>query len=291
MDRLQISPHFISSQIGQLFAVHYVPPPTTPTQGYVIHIPAFAEEMNKSRHIVSKQARLMAEQGWQVVVFDLSGTGDSEGLLVEVDWPCWLNDIQTVVDWLVTDQLPIVLWGLRLGASLAVDYLKQLSQSVNFHLLLWQPVIKGQPFLQQFLRMRLAADLLGEQTGETVKLLREQLKKEGSLEVAGYLLPYPLTSTIDQLDLTQQLLPSTVQVIWLEIVRDANASFSIPSQKTITAWQQNNNKVYQAKIFADPFWTTQELTKGDEFIEQSLHYLSQLLAKPELKQPVASLEG
>ncbi|MCX4024972.1 hydrolase 2, exosortase A system-associated [Endozoicomonas sp. SM1973] len=291
MDRLQISPHFLSTPAGHLYAVHYVPPSAISTKGYIVHIPAFAEEMNKSRHIISKQARLMAEQGWQVVVFDLSGTGDSEGLLVDVDWPTWLNNIQAVMDWLMTEPLPVVLWGLRLGACLAVDYLNRLPSPENTHLLLWQPIIKGQPFLQQFLRMRLAADLLDKQTGETVKLLREQLVKEGSLEVAGYLLPNQLTSAIDQIDLTQQLLPLTAQVVWLEMIRETGASLSLPSQKTIAAWQQNHNKLHQTNIVTDPFWSTQELTTGDGFIEQTLHYLPQLLIKSALKQSVVSMES
>ncbi|MDE1464985.1 hydrolase 2, exosortase A system-associated [Spartinivicinus poritis] len=291
MDRLQISPHFISTQTGHLYAVHYVPPSTASTKGYIIHIPAFAEEMNKSRHIISKQARLMAEQGWQVVVFDLSGTGDSEGLLVDADWQSWLSNIQAIMDWLVAEPLPVVLWGLRLGACLAVDYLNRLSSPVNTHLLLWQPIIKGSPFLQQFLRVRLAADLLGKQTGETVKLLREQLEKEGSLEVAGYLLPSKLTTAIDQMDLTQQSLPLTTQVVWLEMVRETGASLSLPSQKTIAAWKQNHNKLHQASIVTDPFWSTQELTTGDGFIEQTLHYLPQLLIKSTLKQSVAGMES
>lgn len=276
MDRLQISPHFIDTPLGQLYTVHYAPPPSLVTQGYIIHIPAFAEEMNKSRHIVSKQARQMAEQGWQVVVFDLSGTGDSGGVLEDIDWTVWLSNIRSVFDWVVKESLPIVVWGLRLGVCLAVDFLNNLTNTTNTHLLIWQPVVKGKPFIQQFLRVRLAADLMSNQTGETVKLLREKLAQEGRLEVAGYSLPYVLSTTIDQLDLTQQSLPPESKVIWIEMIREEGISLPMPSQKTMDVWQQTNC-LLQAKVLSDPFWSTQELVSGDEFIFQTNKYLRQIV--------------
>ncbi len=55
---------------------------------------------------------------------------------------------------------PVSLWGLRLGALLALDFAREISKKKLDRFILWQPVISGDSFLTQFLRLRLANEML-----------------------------------------------------------------------------------------------------------------------------------
>ena len=69
--------------------------------------------------------RQMAQAGFAVLRFDLSGTGDSDGRLADLGWPHWLADSQAALQALrdaSSDQdpdVPLWLWGVRGGAMLS----------------------------------------------------------------------------------------------------------------------------------------------------------------------------
>ena len=68
------------------FAVlHWPAEPRVPL-GLVVHAPAFAEEMNKSRRMVALQARALAEDGLAVLLVDPLGCGDSPGDFGDATW-------------------------------------------------------------------------------------------------------------------------------------------------------------------------------------------------------------
>jgi alpha-beta hydrolase superfamily lysophospholipase len=108
----------------------FSPPAGLPRAGAVVHVPAFAEEMNKSRRAVANAARAMAGRGWQVLVFDLHGTGDSSGDFGDATWSGWLEDLRAAIGWLREHAASEpVLWGLRSGCLLINDVLPQIDCS------------------------------------------------------------------------------------------------------------------------------------------------------------------
>ena len=152
MPRNQIEAFFLPRDEHSLFCLLFSPPPGTPSAGAVVHVPAFAEEMNKSRRAVANAARGLAERGWHVLVFDLHGTGDSSGDLGGATWAGWLKDVYAAVGWLRTRTgTEPALWGLRTGCLLINDALEHLRPS---QLIFWQPVLSGEAALTQFLRLR-----------------------------------------------------------------------------------------------------------------------------------------
>ena len=98
--RAQIEAFFFARDEHSLFCLLFSPPPGLPRAGAIVHVPAFAEEMNKSRRAVANAARAMAERGWQVLVFDLHGTGDSSDDFDDATWSGWLEDVRAAVSWL-----------------------------------------------------------------------------------------------------------------------------------------------------------------------------------------------
>ena len=91
-------PFFLQRGSRQLFCLHYAP--AGASRGAVVHVPAFAEEMNKSRRMASLQARALAAQGWHVLQLDLLGTGDSEGDFGDATWADWMDDVAEARRWL-----------------------------------------------------------------------------------------------------------------------------------------------------------------------------------------------
>ena len=65
-----------------------------------MYFPPFAEELNKSRRMVSMQARQFCHTAYAVLIVDLFGTGDSEGNFGDTDWEILQNDMCVALRWL-----------------------------------------------------------------------------------------------------------------------------------------------------------------------------------------------
>jgi len=155
-----VMPLFIPGQTGELFALYYPPASGGQPKKVFLHIPAFAEEMNKSRRMVALQARAFAQHGYGVLVMDLLGTGDSFGNFSEATWLIWQQDIDTAIRWIVKQVAESInLWSLRIGVLLAMDFVANSSAKID-KLICWQPVLNGETFVMQFLRLRVAAAMM-----------------------------------------------------------------------------------------------------------------------------------
>ncbi len=199
MKKYKVRPLFIPCEQGQLFAMYYEPVLDVASH-CIVHIPAFAEEMNHSRRMVALQAIIYAEKGIAVCVFDLWGTGDSQGEFGDATWAIWLKNIQTVIGWLQTQKYDLLsLWGLRSGVLLALDYLQKYDAKIE-SLIAWKPVLNGETFVMQFLRLRVAAAMMDKNAPqEKTTDLRKLLMSGQSIEVAGYLLNPELVNPLLQL--------------------------------------------------------------------------------------------
>ena len=171
-----------------LFGFLHQPNPETATQVGVVFCHPFAEEKNMSHAIVVKTARRMAEQGYTVLRFDLSGCGDSEGELSTASIKSWQQDLDAAVDVLFHkgDVSRYVLWGLRLGAGLAL--LQGARHQGASAFLLWQPVTDFSLHMQQFLRRSISSDISRKKNGAHARLAVEKIiEDQGVVHVAGYL--------------------------------------------------------------------------------------------------------
>lgn len=169
-------------------------PAQAPVIGTVVFVPAFAEEMNKSRRMVARLARLLAADGWLVVQRDLLGCGDSAGDFADATWSSWLGDVEAELEQ-APSGLPVWLWCHRAGALLAPPALAT-RPSVN--LLLWQPVVSGAQHLQQFLRLHAGARIVSGARAEGETTPAQALRSGQSVEVAGYMLTLALTGGLEK---------------------------------------------------------------------------------------------
>lgn len=268
---MPVTAFFLDSARGQRFCLLHSPVDGAPVRGAVLYLHPFAEEMNKSRRMAALMARRLAGAGYVVLQIDLAGCGDSSGDFADADWDDWLQDAQDGIEWLrgLYGCEPI-LWGLRLGGLLAAEAAVRAGLS---RLLLWQPVLNGEQFLTQFLRLRLAADMLsaGGAAGSTSNL-RSQLRSGDALEIAGYMLSPKLALAIDCRKMAD-LLTADVRVDWLELLPAADRPISPVIGKLIETWRQSGRQVNLMPLAGAQFWATQEISDVPQLIDASLQLL------------------
>jgi exosortase A-associated hydrolase 2 len=256
---------FLPGKRGALFCIYH-PPVGRAARGGLLHVPAFAEEMNKSRRMVAQQARRLAQEGIAVLIVDLYGCGDSAGDLAGAAWSDWHDDLETASAWLSGRIAgPIGLWGLRLGALLALDFAKTRPDRID-RIILWQPVISGGTFLNQFLRLRLAADMLVPGDIKiTTEALRNELAMGKVLEVAGYPLTRRLVDAVDPLRLADLGIKG-VPMFWFEVVAEDRHDLPPAAKQVLTSWSKKDLACAVRIVRGASFWSAIEIQELPELI-------------------------
>lgn len=252
-------------------------------RGLVLYLHPFAEEMNKARRMAALQARALAQAGYAVLQIDLLGCGDSSGDFGDATWQSWVSDVLRGCHWLRntpgadSSQLPLWLWGLRAGCLLAVDAARQLDVPCNF--LFWQPPAAGKPLLQQFLRLKMAGDMLGGQSKGVMESMRQQLAAGSRVEIGGYLLSPELATGLGQATLAPPASPGqTRRLEWFELSTLEDAGLSPISIKTIAQWQHAGFAVSSHTVHGPAFWQTTEIEEAPALIAATTAAISSMSA-------------
>lgn len=270
---------------GQRFCLYHPAQGPNP-RGLVLYVHPFAEEMNKARRMAALQSRAFAQAGFAVLQIDLYGCGDSSGDFGDASWQAWIADVLQACRWLRERHsgqvdLPMWLWGLRAGCLLAVDAARQLNEPCHF--LFWQAPAAGKLLLQQFLRLKVAGDLMEGQAKGAMHAMRQQLADGAPVEIAGYLLAPALANGMEQALLTP---PSLVangaavsveasaslapRLVWLELTTREGASLSPVSSQTLGQWQHAAYLVSSQLVQGPAFWQTTEIEDAPALIQATL---------------------
>lgn len=263
---IRSEPFFLAGPRSSLFCLYHAP--ANPL-GSLLYLHPFAEEMHKSRRMAAVQARACAAAGYAVLQPDLRGCGDSSGDFGEADWEAWKDDVRLAHAWLA-DRTPaaVGLWGLRTGASLAAEMAGEIAGLRR--LILWQPVLQGELFLNQFLRIKLAGEMLsGGQALSGTKALRARLEGGEAVEVGGYLLAPALARTLAAWKLVDHVPDCPVH--WFEI--GAGGAFTPASQRAMEDWRAAGVALNACSVAGDPFWMTQEITECPALLDATLKEL------------------
>jgi len=231
------------------------------TRGSVLYIHPFAEEMNKSRRMAAMQSRAFARAGYTVLQIDLLGCGDSSDDFGDASWQAWVDDVQRGANWLAERvRAPLWLWGLRAGCLLAVDAARNISPTPDF--IFWAPTSSGKLLLQQFLRVKAAADMLEGSAKGAVAAMRQTLANGQPIDIAGYTLSAELANGLEQsalLPFDAPRGPTQPRIEWFEISTAGNAEPSPVVQKSIANWRDRGFAVHCDMIVGPSFWQTSEI--------------------------------
>lgn len=254
-----MEPFFLPVDGGQRFCLFHSP--AGACRGAVLYVHPFAEELNRSRRMAALQARALAAQGYGVLQIDLHGCGDSSGDFGDARWETWRRDLAAAYAWLDTRlDRPITLLGLRLGAALALDFARTEAKAPA-GIVLWQPALSGPSVLAQFLRLRVANDMLaGGDTRTGTAALRAALARGETLEIAGYDLHPELALAIESLD-PALLTPHKIPVHWFELATAPDRPLTAAASSTVERWRRARAQVQARQVVGQPFWSTQEITE------------------------------
>ncbi len=257
---------FLPAANGQRLCLYYAPTDAAP-KGALLYLHPFAEEMNKSRRMVALQARMLAQHGYAVLQIDLHGCGDSSGDFGDATWQHWVQDVLDARAWLRKRcQAPLWLWGLRAGCLLATQAAAQLDEPVN--LLFWQPVASGKQFLQQFLRLKVAGEMMSGDSKGVMEAMKQSLAGGNSVEVAGYTLSSELARGLEAAELLPP--PQPAHLIWLELSTRPDASLSPASAKRLDQWRAAGHTVHDAVVPGPTFWQTAEIEEAPALLVATL---------------------
>jgi len=282
-----VQPLFVNlapGPMGRRFVVHHTPPSALP-RALIVYAHPFAEEMNKSRRMAALQSRALAAAGYAVLQIDLLGCGDSEGDFGDATWSGWVDDVVSACAWLRRQHgaegrpahaMPLWIWGLRVGCLLATQAALQTRDVAG--LLLWQPTVSGKTALQQFLRLKTAAEMLSGQARGSTAELRQRLLGGESVDVAGYTVAPALASGMEAAALQPPVSPT--QIIWLEQASGENASLSPASALAVQRWQQSGCTVHTHAVVGPAFWQTTEIEDAPAWIEGTLAALAAIPSDP-----------
>lgn len=271
---------------GQRFCIFHPANTSTPLAS-VLYIHPFAEEMNKSRRMAALQARALAQAGYAALQIDLLGCGDSSGDFGDASWQDWVGDVVQGANWLrERSDAPLWLWGLRAGCLLAAQAAEQFEAPCNF--IFWAPTVSGKMLLQQFLRLKAAADILDGNASGVTAALRERLARGNTVEVAGYALSPALAQGLENSNLAPPpcIAKATPEahVEWFDLSTRDGAVLSPVATKTSTLWREAGFQVHTHMVNGPSFWQTSEIEEAPDLITAT----ATVAALATLQQPIAA---
>jgi uncharacterized protein len=166
---------------------------------------------------------------------------------------------------------PPVLWGLRRGCLLITETAQRLDRSLG--LVFWQPVLSGKQFLQQFLRLKIANQMIAQTQSAPsgTQQLREELAQGIAIEIGGYTLSPALALPMEAADL--ELPKRRARVAWLEVGASADEELSPAARPRIAAWQQAGHSVETRVVNGPRFWQTLEISECRALVDTTTRLL------------------
>lgn len=260
------TPFFFKNNNCNLFGVLHVPdinasklkPKTSNTDnhGVVLCCP-FAEEKLWSHRVFVNFARLLAKNGYTILRFDYMGHGDSEGDFEDFTVETRLSDIAKSVE-VIKEKANVAhvgLLGLRLGTTLAAISAEE-NPGIDF-LILWEPVVKVEEYLQQCLRSNLATQMATyKKIIRTRKEITQDLLNGKVANIDGYLMSGEFYRQAASIDLAKRDIKFSRPVQIVQISRNENLSI----KKAYTdlyenKYKQGNRHSELSVVVEKPFWS------------------------------------
>lgn len=269
-----VQPFYLTGSSGPLFAIYYSPSKSVACTRNILVAPSFAEEMNRCRSMVSQQARQLCSIGVGTLVIDPYGTADSAGDFEELTWDSWHNDLLTGLEWLRRQPGGCdTLLGIRLGAVMAANIVA--AHGGLTRLLLWQPVITGKTFFNQFLRIRVAADMNDPNGIKKTEQLLQILASGRNVEVSGYEISPALADAVSRVAFPEPERLTGKTIAWFEIVAAEDHPVSRNNSQAFDHLKVSSDLVTLEKIVGPPFWQVHERADAPLLLEATQRTLAQ----------------
>ena len=261
---MTVTAKFIDGGRGKiLITVHE---PSAGADHAVVVLPAFGDEMNKSRRLVWSTAKRLAGKGYLVVVPDLFGTGDSEGDFADADWETWILDLRSAIDWARTrGATKISALAVRFGAT----FLSSMSVFVGFERVVsWQPVANGSEVLRDMIRVKsLNLRMAGHATMNAADMLHRLCNGKEPLELSGYLISSQLGTEICSAEFSHEKLSMRDRSMVVGFRRRDDAT-----GEEIQLARNSDQMRLEVFVGGERFWRVAEPGANDELVSMTTQF-------------------
>lgn len=241
----------------------------------VLVVHPFAEEKKFSHRVLVKLARELARRDVATLRFDLSGCGDSFGDSTEATPTQWHRDIAAACGQLRSrfPESPLVLTGLRLGATLALAVAAEAAPPPD--LVLWEPVIDGAKYVDEILRRRMIKEMMttGRKATGREQVLK-QLEADGFLDLDGHALGRALIEEVSALDAGALAENFTGRALCVQIAFNAKVSAAL--EALARKMSAAGADVKTLGIREQVLWDRVELVEAAELIETTADWIVSL---------------
>ncbi len=131
-------------------------------------------------------ARLLAHRGFEVMRFDYSGTGESEGRFETATLSRWMEEVVFCLERLGGDgSKPVVIHGLRMGGLIGA---RAFQEGYGDAVIAWDPSISGEALMIDAARRQQAANLVQGIAGGVPgpRAIAARLEQGLPVEINGY---------------------------------------------------------------------------------------------------------
>lgn len=185
-----MKPAYFGDSSRPLFGIHELSRAHSRRDEAVLLCYPGTQEYNMAHWAFRRLSGLLSREGFHVMRFDWSGTGDSWGSTSDGTISRWLDDVSLAERELrdASGAASITLVGLRLGA--AIGALACAGKVSVRQLVLWEPVVDGSTYIREL-------EVLDGR--ENMRLLH-RLSHDRD-EIAGFVFPRDLRNAIAEIDL------------------------------------------------------------------------------------------
>lgn len=244
------TPMFFENESYRLFGILHEPAGAPSGMGWVFCHP-FAEEKLWAQRVYVSFARMLAARGAWVLRFDAMGNGDSEGQFSESSAETMLSDIGCAISMLKRlsgMSLEVGLLGLRLGGTLAALAAERYP-SVG-KLVLWEPVVDGEKYMQELLRVNLTTQTavykeIRHKRADLVRLMQEGK----TVNVDGYEIAYPYYEQVSAVKLNEGVKRFSGPCLIVQIGKDGQTI-----RPEVKALQESYPSANIREAVEEPFW-------------------------------------
>jgi hypothetical protein len=226
--------HFFGNGRRRLFGALHLPRGAL-IGAVLVCSPTFAEMTRNYRREVLL-GRALADRGVATLRFHYWATGHSGGESVELGFDTMREDARLAVE-VVRDLVgssPLAFVGTRVGAVIAAATAADVGGAP---MALWDPVVEPDRYFREVFRARLMMELKqGIAKGSGTQELVTQLRREGTVEVAGYPITRALYEGVVALPL-QSILPTNPNPT-LIIEMNSRQRLSRGAEELVSVWTE-----------------------------------------------------
>lgn len=242
---------FFGPDSARRFGVTHLPAEPT-GHGVVICSPLGAELLRNNRREVYL-SRVLAAAGIAVQRFHYLGAGNSDGERAGLTVSSMMDDTELATERLrdVAGVDSVGFLGTRLGAMPAASS----AASAGGPLVLWEPVASGSRYFKELLRALLMVEMGKAEEGAPTRTtgdLAEQLRSDGTLDVAGFSIDLPLYEDAADRELSDLLTGAGRDALIVQMAR--SAKLKAPLRKVAEKWEADGHRVQVELVDHEEAW-------------------------------------